>query len=47
MSSVTDFNTMASTGTAGTSFEDPHNDIHNSMYAIMSSLDYSAFDPIL
>ncbi|KAK8082497.1 hypothetical protein PG996_001278 [Apiospora saccharicola] len=46
MSSVTDFNTMASTGTAGTSFEDPHNDVHNSMYAIMSSLDYSAFDPI-
>ncbi|KAK8088659.1 Di-copper centre-containing [Apiospora hydei] len=46
MSSVKDFNTMASSGTAGTSFEDPHNDVHNSMYAIMSSLDYSAFDPI-
>ncbi|KAK7988124.1 hypothetical protein PG989_008439 [Apiospora arundinis] len=46
MSSVTDFNTMASSGTAGTSFEDPHNDVHNSMYAIMSSLDYSGFDPI-
>ena len=47
LSSVKDFNTMASSGTAGTSFEDAHNDIHNSMYAIMSSLDYSGFDPLL
>lgn len=47
MSTVTDYNTMATYGTSGLSFEAPHNDVHTSMYAIMTYLDYSGFDPIL
>jgi hypothetical protein len=38
---------MASTASAGMSFEGPHNTVHNAVGIIMSDLEYSAFDPIL
>jgi tyrosinase len=41
------FEEMASMGTQGSSFEDPHNMIHSSAGVTMAQLDYSAFDPIL
>ncbi|KAL8377308.1 hypothetical protein RB595_008138 [Gaeumannomyces hyphopodioides] len=43
---VTSYNTMATTASRGASFENPHNDVHTTMYAVMAYLDYSAFDPI-
>ncbi|KAL8405674.1 hypothetical protein RB596_004511 [Gaeumannomyces avenae] len=43
---VTNYNTMATTASQGASFENPHNDVYTTMYAVMAYLDYSAFDPI-
>ncbi|KAI1846013.1 hypothetical protein JX266_007822 [Neoarthrinium moseri] len=40
------FETMASSQTHGSSFEDPHNMIHNSAGVTMQPPEYSAFDPI-
>ncbi|EFQ36356.1 uncharacterized protein GLRG_11501 [Colletotrichum graminicola M1.001] len=43
---ATDYETMASTGSSGNSFEDVHNSVHSAIYAVMAYIEYSAFDPL-
>ncbi|KAJ0149403.1 Tyrosinase, partial [Colletotrichum tanaceti] len=43
---ATDFETMASTGSTGNSFEAVHNSVHAAIYAVMAYIEYAAFDPL-
>ncbi|KAK1974020.1 hypothetical protein LZ30DRAFT_609182 [Colletotrichum cereale] len=43
---ASNFETMASTGSSGNSFEDVHNSVHSAIYAVMAYIEYSAFDPL-
>ncbi|KAF9872158.1 tyrosinase [Colletotrichum karsti] len=45
-STATDFETMASTGSSGNSFEAVHNSVHGAIYAVMAYIEYAAFDPV-
>ncbi|KAI0133618.1 tyrosinase precursor [Xylariales sp. AK1849] len=46
LSTIKDFETMATTGTPGLSFEDPHGSVHVGIGITMAELKYSGFDPI-